>query len=66
MGYGYVLLQDEQGERPWQRIRAQRLDAAQRKELAGRVLACVAERFPDNADANRLAEVQHHNGWTLG
>ena len=26
MGYGFVLLQDEQGERPWQRIRAQRLD----------------------------------------
>ena len=25
----------------------------------------VAERFPDNAEANRLAEVTHHNGWTL-
>ena len=25
----------------------------------------VAERFPDNADANRLAVVPHHNGWTI-
>ncbi|MBP5233088.1 MAG: gfo/Idh/MocA family oxidoreductase, partial [Planctomycetes bacterium] len=25
----------------------------------------VSESFPDNADANRLAEVKHHNGWTL-
>jgi len=25
----------------------------------------VSESFPDNAAANRLAEVQHHNGWTL-
>ncbi len=49
MGYGFVLLQDEQGERPWQRIRAQRLDAAQREELAARALACVSERFPDVA-----------------
>lgn len=49
MGYGFVLLQDEQGERPWQRIRAQRLDAAQREELATRALACVAQRFPDVA-----------------
>ena len=25
----------------------------------------VAERFPDNDEANRLAIVPHHNGWTL-
>ena len=25
----------------------------------------VAERFPDNADANRLAVVPHYNGWTI-
>ena len=25
----------------------------------------AAERFTDNADANRLAEVKHHNGWKL-
>ena len=25
----------------------------------------AAERFVDNADANRLAEVPHYNGWTL-
>ena len=49
MGYGYVLHQDEQKERPWQRMRAQRLDAQRREELVGRVLACVAERFPDVA-----------------
>ena len=25
----------------------------------------AAERFPDNADANRLAVVPHYNGWTI-
>ena len=25
----------------------------------------ASERFPDNEDANRLAVVPHHNGWTL-
>ena len=49
MGYGFVLQQEGQEERPWQRIRAQRLDKGQREGLLGRVNACVAELFPNVA-----------------
>lgn len=51
MGYGFVLRQDEQPERAWQRIRAQRLNEEQRLALANRALAAITENFPQLAGA---------------
>ena len=50
MGYGYILRQDGQ-PRDWQRIRAQRFDAAQRAELADRAARAIAQSFPELAGA---------------
>ena len=49
MGYGFVLQQEGQVARPWQRIRAQRLDQDQRLELAARCMAAVDKGFPQLA-----------------
>ena len=49
MGYGFVLQQEGQVARPWQRIRAQRLDQDRQEELAARCVAAVEEGFPQLA-----------------
>ena len=51
MGYGYVLNQDVQGPRPWQLLRAIRLDAAGRDALAARVRDELAASFGEPARA---------------